>query len=40
MIFNGTHTRPADMTDDKWQDIDERALSAYISIYILMFYVK
>jgi hypothetical protein len=21
-------TRPADMTDDKWQDIDERALSA------------
>jgi hypothetical protein len=28
VVQKALQTRPADMTDDKWQDIDERALSA------------
>jgi hypothetical protein len=27
IVQKALQTRPADMTDDKWQDIDERALS-------------
>jgi hypothetical protein len=27
VVQKALQTRPADMTDDKWQDIDERALS-------------
>ena len=28
VVQKALQTQPADMTDDKWQDIDERALSA------------
>jgi hypothetical protein len=38
VVQKALQTRPADITDDKWQDIDERA--SYNSVYLLMFCVK